>query len=311
MNSSLRARKPVNYKLNNTYKKRASVHATLVNVGLEDEEFNVPTQQTFNFSIDTKDDDLPATVEFSGPSKLINKVITSGVVASLITSHINEAVSEDRQKRLDDFHLELENDTDETAEENVDETAQENVDEEEPFEKMPPLGIHPSKLHTNPSPIPIDDRRFPNLRGEDFFALVDNLPYQRINTFDTDESADAFFRLTFPRCTKGKSEWRSCGECDRGCGHRMRYSIRNCSCSQKACIIQFKIQKCESSGLIEVYQRGHDIHNHQEMLIGKDNSTKKAKIIANGIHIGYKKLILSYLDDVRVTLNRVSLLLIF
>ncbi len=57
----------------------------------------------------------------------------------------------------------MENATDEAEEEN----------EEESFEKMPPLGIHPSKLNTNPSPIPIDDRRFPNLRGEDFFALVD------------------------------------------------------------------------------------------------------------------------------------------
>ncbi len=281
MSASLRARKPVNYKLNSTYKKRSSAHATLVNIGLEDDQVTVPTLETFDVDLNIEDVNVPSKITFSD---------------AFISSHINQTISEDRQKRFDDFHLELEKETD--VEEEEEEIAEEVVEEEfNDNEKMPPLGIHPSKLNPNPSPIPIDDRRFPNLRGEDFFAIVDNLPYQKVNTFGCDDGVDEFFRLKYPRCAKGKSEWRNCGECGRGCGHRMRYSIRNCTCNQKACIIQFKIQKCEASGLFEVYQRGHDIHNHQEMLIGTNNSTKKAKIMANGIHIGYKKLILSYLDD--------------
>ena len=35
------------------------------------------------------------------------------------------------------------------------------------------------------------------------------------------------------------------------------------------------------------------------MLGGKINSTKRARIMSNGIHVGYKKLILKYLDEDR------------
>ena len=119
----------------------------------------------------------------------------------------------------------------------------------ENFKETPPLHIHPSKLNPIPDLIPINDCRFPNLLGENFFAL----PYRKVETFDTDEKADNFFRMRFPRYPKGKSEWRCCGEFGRASGHRMRYSIRNCTCDNKSCLIQFKIQKCDSSGLIEIY----------------------------------------------------------
>lgn len=39
------------------------------------------------------------------------------------------------------------------------------------FKETPPLHIHPSKLNPIPDPIPINDCRFPNLLGENFFSL--------------------------------------------------------------------------------------------------------------------------------------------
>jgi len=51
MNSSLGTRKPVNYKLNSSYKKRSSAHATLVNIGLEDDQVTVQTLETFDVNL--------------------------------------------------------------------------------------------------------------------------------------------------------------------------------------------------------------------------------------------------------------------
>ena len=115
---------------------------------------------------------------------------------------------------------------------------------------------HSSKLSDSEGPIPINNRRFPDLRSEEFLALVENLPYNLIETFNNEDELDKFFRLAYPKCIKGKSEWRGCGECGKRSGHKMRYNIRICSCDNKSCIIQFKVQICQLTGIIKIYQRG-------------------------------------------------------
>ena len=64
-------------------------------------------------------------------------------------------------------------------------------------------------------------------------------------------------------------------------------------------MISFKVNRCNEKIIFNIYQRGSDIHNHKQMLKGdvSDNASKKAKLNSNGIHIGYKRIILSILDD--------------
>ena len=60
-----------------------------------------------------------------------------------------------------------------------------------------------------------------------------------------------------------------------------------------------KVNICQKTNKINVYQKGCDLHNHKEILKGDvgENASRKVRIMSNGIHIGYKKLFLQLLDE--------------
>ena len=141
---------------------------------------------------------------------------------------------------------------------------------------------------------------FPDFNSEEFVQLKENMPFSQIKTFDSIEDLDTFFRCEFPLTRFRHNQLVGCSECaERKSGHDMRKKISKCNCTNKFCNLQFKVTICQKSNKIKVYQRGCDIHNHKEMLKGDvaENASRKAKIMSNGIHLGYKKLFLQLLDD--------------
>ena len=85
--------------------------------------------------------------------------------------------------------------------------------------------------------------------------------------------------------------------------------MKQCGCGNEKCNLQWKINVCQDTNKITVYIKGFDKHSNEEMLKGlAENSSRKAKIMSNEIHIKYKEAILKILnEDPETTTKKVNI----